>query len=221
MSKFMIRTLTALCLSILCVVLYVVPAWYSSLFMAALLLVLLVTEWPRIALNNIYFWLMTPFYPILPCIILIALNQENACRPLLALAIILASTHDTGSYLAGSLFGRHLIAPSISPLKTWEGFLGGCVSTLFMFMAILCYWDISLSWYIVVPLSLSMSILAFYGDLFESWLKRKAGVKDSGTILPGHGGILDRIDSIMFVATFMYICRRCLGHILALQNITN
>jgi phosphatidate cytidylyltransferase len=216
MSKFMTRFLTALCLIALCVLLYMIPSWASSLFIAALLLILLTTEWPRLALNNVYMWLLTPFYPVLPCIIIIALNQESACRPLLALAIILASMHDSASYISGNLFGRHLIAPTISPLKTWEGFFGGCKGTLLVFMAILSYWSISLSWYILVPISLIVSILSFYGDLFESWLKRKAHVKDSGNLLPGHGGILDRIDSILFVATFMYIFRRYLSHILGL-----
>jgi phosphatidate cytidylyltransferase len=196
--------------------LYMIPSWYSSLFIAALLLMLLATEWPRLALDNIYMWLLTPFYPVLPCVALIALNQESACRLLLALAIILASTHDTGSYIIGNLFGRHHISPTISPLKTWEGFFGGCISTMLVFMAILSYRGISISWYIFVPLSLTISILSFYGDLFESWLKRKARVKDSGNLLPGHGGILDRIDSILFVATFIYVFRRYLSHILGL-----
>jgi phosphatidate cytidylyltransferase len=188
----------------------------TVLFIAALLLMVLATEWPLLALNNIYMWILTPFYPILPCIALIALNQEAASRPLLALAIILASTHDTGSYIVGNLCGCHLIAPAISPLKTWEGFFGGCVSTMLVLMAILSYWDVAMPWYIFVLLSLCISLLAFYGDLFESWLKRKAHVKDSGNLLPGHGGVLDRIDSILFVATFMYCCRHYLGQLLGL-----
>jgi phosphatidate cytidylyltransferase len=193
-----------------------IPSWYSSLFIAALLLVLLATEWPRLVSDNRYMWLLTPFYPVLPCLTAIALNQESTYRPLLALAVILASTHDTGSYIAGNFFGRHLIAPTISPLKTWEGFWGGCISTMLVFMAILSYGSVSIPWYIFVSLSLTVSVLAFYGDLFESWLKRRARVKDTGTLLPGHGGILDRVDSILFVATFMYVFRRYLSNILGL-----
>lgn len=217
MSKFMTRFLTALCLIILCMLLYMIPSLYSSLFIAALLLMLLATEWPLLARDNIYMLIMTPFYPVLPCLALIALNQESIYRPLLALAVILAATHDTGSYIAGNFFGRHLIAPTISPSKTWEGFFGGCIGTMLVFMTILYCWDISMSWYFFVSLSLCMSLLAFYGDLFESWLKRKAHVKDSGNLLPGHGGILDRIDSILFVATFIYVFRRYLSHILGLS----
>jgi phosphatidate cytidylyltransferase len=210
MSKFIKRCLTAFFLIILCIGLYSLPVIYSSLFIAALIIIMLTTEWPRIAQRNKALWLLTPLYPILPSLILIALNQDLLYRPLLGLALVLAATHDTGSYVIGSIFGGHLIAPTISPLKTWEGFFGGVISTMIVFMAIIFYWRIAMPWYIFLVISCVCSVLAYFGDLFESWLKRKAGIKDSGVLLPGHGGILDRIDSVLFVATWLYLCRNYL-----------
>lgn len=211
----MMRSVTAFFLVGLCIALCAVPVLYSSVFMAVLMLLILTTEWPRIARSQKKIWLLTPLYPVLPCIILIALNQNTHYRSLLALAVVLASVHDTGSYIAGNLFGRHHIAPSISPLKTWEGFFGGVISTMLVFMMILYVRGYSMPWHMFLFFSCGFSVMAFYGDLFESWLKRKAGIKDSGTLLPGHGGILDRVDSTLFVATYIYFFKDYLSTILA------
>lgn len=210
MSSFIYRCITALCLVLICIGVYKLPIVYSSLFIAALLLIILSTEWPRIAGNRRGFWLLTPIYPIMPFIILIALNQDSLCRPLLGLALLLAATHDTGSYIIGSIFGRHPIVPTISPGKTWEGFFGGLIITMIVFMGVILYLHIPLQWYIFLVLSCVISTIAFLGDLFESWLKRKAGIKDSGSLLPGHGGLLDRVDSILFVAVFLYLFKNFL-----------
>lgn len=201
------RSITAFFLIGICAWIYTLPVIYSSLFIAALLLIILSTEWPRLAKNKIGFWLLTPIYPILPFIIIIALNQNPHYRPLLGLAILLAATHDTGSYIIGKIFGRHQIAPAISPGKTWEGFLGGLIITMILFMGLISYCHIYIECFMFVALTMIICTIAFLGDLFESWLKRKAGVKDSGSILPGHGGLLDRVDSVLFVATFMYLFR--------------
>lgn len=210
----MYRSITAFFLIVICVWIYTLPVIYSSLFIAALLLIILSTEWPRLAKNKISFWMLTPLYPILPFIILIALNQDYYYRPLLALAIVLAATHDTGSYIMGNIFGRHLIAPAISPRKTWEGFFGGLLITMVVFMGIISYYHMPIEWLMFVVLTFIICTIAFLGDLFESWLKRKAGVKDSGSILPGHGGLLDRVDSILFVAVFMYLFKESLAKLL-------
>ena len=210
MSTFIYRFITAFFLVVICAVAYALPVIYSSLFIAALLLIVISTEWPRIAKDRFTFWMLTPIYPIMPFIILIAMNQDPFCRPLLGLAIFLAAVHDTGSYIVGNLFGYHLIAPTISPSKTWEGFFGGLVITMLVFMGLIAYFHISMPWYIFIGLSCIICTLAFLGDLFESWLKRKAGIKDSGSLLPGHGGLLDRFDSILFVAVFMYLFRHYL-----------
>jgi phosphatidate cytidylyltransferase len=106
---------------------------------------------------------------------------------------------DTAAYLAGKSFGKHKLAPLISPGKTWEGALGALVAVAVYYGAILLLVD-SANRYFTPAAGLgvfvAILVLSVEGDLFESWLKRQAGVKDSGQILPGHGGILDRVDGL-------------------------
>lgn len=112
--------------------------------------------------------------------------------------------NDTCAYLAGSLFGKHKLAPEISPGKTIEGTIGGAVFAAgISYVVYQIFPEIDLKHWIII--SLIISIFGTIGDLFESFLKRKAGIKDSGNILPGHGGILDRFDSLLFVAPFVYL----------------
>jgi phosphatidate cytidylyltransferase len=118
--------------------------------------------------------------------------------------IILIWINDTFAYVAGSLLGRHKMTPLLSPGKTWEGFIGGTIITLLGGWVI---WDISgkatlWAWF---GISLVVSILGLAGDLFESGLKRTVKVKNTGKLLPGHGGILDRFDSLFFVAPAVLI----------------
>jgi len=126
-----------------------------------------------------------------------ALMDLHAMRPALLLGLIaVVSVADIGAYFAGRAFGRHKLAPSVSPGKTWEGVAGGL-------LAVACYgvlWKIFVGT-VGVPfpgfsLLLAMAALSVCGDLFESWLKRQAGLKDSGSFLPGHGGVLDRMDGM-------------------------
>jgi phosphatidate cytidylyltransferase len=105
-------------------------------------------------------------------------------------------TNDSGAYIAGRSFGKHKLAPQISPGKTWEGWAGGLLFT------------VALGWFLQGSMGLEwglmlaavVSLLGPLGDLAESFLKRKAGIKDSGHVLPGHGGVLDRFDSHLFSA---------------------
>ncbi len=114
------------------------------------------------------------------------------------IAVVLIWVNDIGAYLIGSSWGKHKIAPSISPGKSIEGTVGGALMT-FLGGYLLFQWikDIPASY--VIGLSLLTPPAALAGDLWESVLKRNAGVKDSGNLLPGHGGILDRYDSLLFV----------------------
>ena len=107
---------------------------------------------------------------------------------------------DTAAIFVGKAFGKHKMAPSISPNKTWEGGIGNlvaCVGAALVLGAIFHY-----PMLLMVLLGLNCGIIGQAGDLFESWLKRKAYVKDSGNLLPGHGGLLDRLDSLMATAPF-------------------
>jgi phosphatidate cytidylyltransferase len=117
---------------------------------------------------------------------------------------LLIWANDTGAYLSGVSFGKHKLMERISPKKTWEGFIGG------LFTAALIAWLLS-GWLGVVStfewviIALIVSVAGTYGDLIESMLKRSTGVKDSGTILPGHGGFLDRFDSAIISFPLVYL----------------
>jgi len=111
--------------------------------------------------------------------------------------------NDTGAYLVGRAIGRNKLMPSVSPGKTWEGFFGGLVITLVAAWVVARGIDEALSptsWLIASPF---VVVPCTVGDLFESFMKRKAGVKDSGTIMPGHGGVLDRFDGYLLAAPVM------------------
>ena len=111
---------------------------------------------------------------------------------------------DTGAYYVGRAIGKHKLAPKISPGKTWEGVAGGVVAGLAL-ATVAHFWffrELPLQW--ALPLAAVMTILGILGDLTESALKRGAGAKDAAKILPGHGGALDRLDSLLFNAPLLY-----------------
>ena len=111
--------------------------------------------------------------------------------------------NDTGAYLTGHFFGKTKLAPRISPAKTWEGFAGGlAVSIIGAFVFSLA---LHLPWYASLTMGAFTAIAATLGDLAESMLKRGAGVKDSGQLIPGHGGVLDRMDSLLFAVMVVVV----------------
>lgn len=111
---------------------------------------------------------------------------------------------DTGAFFAGKMLRGAKLAPDISPSKTWAGFLGGLLCA--GIMAYLCSMLFSAQKpLIVVGMGLGLSLAAHCGDLFESWIKRQAGVKDSGVIIPGHGGLLDRVDGLIMATLFISV----------------
>ena len=123
---------------------------------------------------------------------------------LLALFFLVLMGADIGAYYTGRLLGKHKLAPKISPGKTWEGVVGGMAAALAM-AAVAHFWffrELPLKW--ALPLAAVMMILGVLGDLVESALKRGAGAKDAANLLPGHGGILDRLDSLLFNAPLIY-----------------
>ncbi|WP_026279035.1 phosphatidate cytidylyltransferase [Thioalkalivibrio sp. ARh3] len=115
--------------------------------------------------------------------------------------IVLVGFADTGAYFAGKAFGRSPLAPEISPGKTREGLLGGLVAVLALSVVVAGIWGlVPMDALVFVLLSVLIALVSVVGDLFESILKRQAGAKDSGSLLPGHGGILDRVDSLIAAA---------------------
>jgi phosphatidate cytidylyltransferase len=131
--------------------------------------------------------------------------RETRGRDALFLLMLTVFASDTAQYYSGRAVGRRPLAPTISPKKTIEGAIGG-----FVFGAIVCA-AVGAVWLPVVPVALRAAIgimivaLGVAGDLFESMLKRSAGVKDSSSLIPGHGGILDRIDALLFAAPVYYV----------------
>lgn len=116
---------------------------------------------------------------------------------------VLIWSSDSFAYFSGRFFGKHLMAPTISPKKTWEGFFGGVLLTLVLAYFIeLNFPEMRGNWIVV---GLLVAVFAPLGDLVESQLKRNFGVKDSGKLIPGHGGILDRLDSFLLCAPVLYL----------------
>ena len=136
------------------------------------------------------------------------LKEVAAFGYVLLMTIAAVWAADVAGYLVGSLVGTRKIVPRISPGKTWEGTLVGFLAAALV-VAVANAPFVHLWWVVTAVL---IGPVAFAGDLLESWLKRRAGVKDSGTLLPGHGGLLDRIDSLMaaaplVAATIIYLGR--------------
>lgn len=186
------------------------PPLVFFLFLSFVLIEILAYEWPLFYKANPKLLLLTPFYPILPFALMLTLcmHPDPAYQQLLFVMLVLVSSHDSGSFLVGTKYGKHKMAPSISPGKTWEGFLGGCaMSVLILIIVMLFRTKPYASWPILIGITLGTCILSTLGDLFESILKRNAKIKDSGSILPGHGGFLDRFDGVMFAAIIFYLFR--------------
>ena len=125
---------------------------------------------------------------------------------------VLIWINDTFAYLIGKSFGKHKLLERISPKKTIEGFVGGAVFTIIfsIFMAKYFIEDSIWEWIVI---SIIVAVFATLGDLVESKFKRSANVKDSGNIMPGHGGILDRLDSIIFVAPFVFLFYQIINYV--------
>jgi len=133
-----------------------------------------------------------------------SLGSENSFWLILMLFSLIWAT-DTGAYYSGRTFGKHKLAPSVSPNKTWEGTIGGVVFAVAVAALFKTQLLPMLSWVDVSALALLGGVWGQLGDLLESAFKRAAGVKDSANILPGHGGILDRFDSVLFTAPAYYL----------------
>ena len=140
-------------------------------------------------------------YAVFPAVALIFLREQPGQGLWLALwTMMLVWATDIGAYFAGRAIGGPKLAPRLSPNKTWAGLVGGAVTAAIV--GALIAWQGRMSpfcWVAAAPLA----VAAQMGDLFESWLKRRSGVKDSGRLLPGHGGVLDRLDGLVPVAVLV------------------
>jgi phosphatidate cytidylyltransferase len=177
-----------------------------GLLAGAAFFVVIVTRHQRLALGVLYVGL-----PVLG-LLLLRRQSEGVVFTLWALALVWAC--DIGAYFAGRAIGGPKLAPKISPNKTWAGLGGGVVAASLLAAAM--HWQYGLPWRLTLATP-ALAVLAQAGDFYESWLKRRAGVKDSGNILPGHGGVLDRLDGLVPVApvaAFLAVALPKLYHLL-------
>ena len=129
-------------------------------------------------------------------------------RHLLAFFFLVIMSADSAAYYGGRTFGSHKLAPGISPGKTWEGAIAGMMMSLLAAALAHVWFFPELPLKLALPLAAVMNVLSVVGDLTESALKRSAGAKDTANILPGHGGVLDRLDSLLFNAPLIYYFAR-------------
>ena len=161
-------------------------------------------------LTNLAYSYMGQLYIALPLGIMSMYYTLNDGTALLLAMFVMIWLSDTGAFIVGSLLGRHKLFPRISPAKSWEGFFGGIIFVIASaFVMKYCFgaYFTSTSLAALCGMGETTAVFATWGDLVESLIKRTLGVKDSGNILPGHGGILDRIDSLLLVipATLIYL----------------
>lgn len=128
--------------------------------------------------------------------------DHNLGAWMLLLMLLIIWGADVGAYFAGKSLGKTKLAPVVSPNKTWEGAIGGLVLAVIVGVTVASLLSLNLDWFKFSVFVVIMVVLSVFGDLFESMLKRQADIKDSSNILPGHGGLLDRLDSTLSVAPF-------------------
>lgn len=198
MTDLGVRTATAALLVAIALLAVVQGGTIFAVFVA-LVATVMFYEWSRLVRGWGLGWQVAGFvYALLPALALLWLRERDAQGlELLVWVLIITWATDIGAYFAGRSFGKRKLAPAISPNKTVEGLIGGIAAAalfggLWVFLT-----GLGGALYLAAPL---FAVLAQAGDLFESWMKRRAGVKDSGTWLPGHGGLLDRLDGMVPVA---------------------
>jgi phosphatidate cytidylyltransferase len=159
------------------------------------------------AAGTLHWGIMTLVFGISHIAYLLVLPQANNPNAggagLVLFLVFLTQFNDVAQYVWGKNLGRHKIIPKVSPNKTWEGFLGG-VATTTLLSVLLSHWLTPMPWRVAIAAGLLISIAGFIGDVTISALKRDIGLKDSGSMLPGHGGILDRIDSLTYTAPLFF-----------------
>lgn len=173
----------------------------------------------KISTSSKYFYLLG--YIILPFVFITKISfGTNSYNPKIIIGLfILIWTNDTFAYIVGKSLGKHKLLERVSPKKTIEGFLGGLVFAMIAGVLISKYYiqasptHSQKSIYIWLTIALIVGFFGTIGDLIESKFKRIAGVKDSGKIMPGHGGILDRLDSVIFVAPIVYLFYQILYYV--------
>jgi phosphatidate cytidylyltransferase len=194
------------------------PGWSGLALAAATILLLSLFLFRREPLEKIpgsaAIVVLSWFYCGLLVATLVALRLRFGV-PWVIMAFVVTWANDTFAYFTGHAFGRHKLFERVSPKKTWEGFGGGAVGSVVGALAVQqLLLPQALSPWAAVVIGLGGAVLGPLGDLAESLVKRAAGVKDSGRIIPGHGGLLDRIDALLFVGPWIYLSAAYVAHVL-------
>jgi phosphatidate cytidylyltransferase len=204
-NDLLVRTLTGLVLVAVALVAAVLGGNLFAYFVAAIATAMFF-EWTRIVRGWGAGWYAGGFfYALVPALALLWIRERTPPSlpigerglSLLIWVFIVTWSVDIGAYLVGRQFGRRRLAPTISPKKTVEGLYGGLAAAALIGGAWVFATGLNPLLFVLAPL---FALAAQGGDLFESWMKRRAGVKDSGSWLPGHGGVLDRLDGLVPVA---------------------
>jgi len=165
----------------------------------------MILRFPQVKFADLALSMFAPLYLGFLLSYAIRMVEFKMAFPIVLLAFLLTWSSDIGGYFAGRFWGKHKLAPVLSPAKTCEGAVG---ATLLPVIIALIFFQIvnmdAVNTAYVLLLGIIAGLLAQFGDLFESGLKRCFGVKDSGKLIPGHGGVLDRFDSFMFVIPWVY-----------------
>lgn len=166
-------------------------------------------------LKSIAYSLLGQIYIALPFALVFEIGFAlSSYVPIFMLAVlIIIWVNDTFAYLTGMCFGKHRLFERISPKKSWEGFIGGCIAAVMASIFFSFFYQSFLNIFEWIGFALVVVVFGTWGDLFESLIKRKLGVKDSGNMIPGHGGILDRFDSTIFaipaIAIYLAVLNAC------------
>jgi len=208
LSNFILRLISASILAPLVIVIISASGYYF-LGMILLAAIIMGGEWAQMTAQKNTLWKIAGIpYILLPCLALIwIINQNSLEHNLIKFSgsntvisiFILVWANDIGGYVCGRIFAGKKLAPSISPSKTWSGFFGGVAFAM----------AVSPMIQENIMFAGLTAMIASVGDLLESWIKRRCKVKDSGSLIPGHGGILDRVDGILMVASVVGLLALC------------
>ena len=206
MRETIVRTLTGIALIVVALMAAVLGGYTFAILVAAVATGMFY-EWLRLVRGWSFSWKIAGFlYCVLPAVALLWIRDRSGDHgiSLLLWVFLVTWATDIGAYFAGRSFGKRKLAPSISPGKTVEGLWGGVAAAALFGAAWVIATDLNRALILLAPL---FAIAAQGGDLFESKMKRWAGVKDSGDWLPGHGGVLDRVDGLVPVAVLTFVAQ--------------